>query len=382
MQTIVEMADSTPPLPCDPSMDTASATVSATGARRFPLVWLDQFEAATETRDFAEDLLTDGALSVIYGESNSGKTFLATDIGLHVALGRDWFGKETTQGAVIYLALEGGHGIRNRVSAFKKEYQVETAPFAAIMTAVDMLDPHADIEILIATINEAGANMGMPVRLVIVDTLSRALSGGDENSSQCMGALVQNADRIREQTGAHVCFIHHSGKDSARGARGHSLLRAATDTEIEVSRDHATGTSAIKVTKQRDLAAGADLAFTLKVVELGVNHRGKPITSCVVEAAEASQVNKGGKASPAERKAIQQLENLLADEGETLPKSPNYPNVSGVSLEQFRERLSLAGITSRDNPASERSQWSRLRQSLVSKDLIGIWGDHVWLVRQ
>ena len=32
-------------------------------------------------------------------------------------------------------------------------------------------------------------------------------------------------------------LVHHTGKDTAKGARGHSLLRAATDTEIEVKRE-------------------------------------------------------------------------------------------------------------------------------------------------
>ncbi len=49
-----------------------------------------------------------------------------------------------------------------------------------------------------------------------------------------MGALVRCMDLIRQETGACVLFVHHSGKDAAKGARGHSLLRAAIDTEIEV----------------------------------------------------------------------------------------------------------------------------------------------------
>jgi len=32
-------------------------------------------------------------------------------------------------------------------------------------------------------------------------------------------------------------IIHHSGKDKNKGARGHSSLRAAVDTEIEIKVD-------------------------------------------------------------------------------------------------------------------------------------------------
>ena len=67
------------------------------------------------------------------------------------------------------------------------------------------------------------------VRLIIIDTLSRALSGGNENSPDDMGNLVKHMDKVRHTLKAHLCVIHHSGKDKAKGARGHSLLRAATD---------------------------------------------------------------------------------------------------------------------------------------------------------
>ena len=31
-------------------------------------------------------------------------------------------------------------------------------------------------------------------------------------------------------------WVHHCGKDAARGAGGHSSLRAATDVELEITR--------------------------------------------------------------------------------------------------------------------------------------------------
>jgi hypothetical protein len=101
-----------------------------------------------------------------------------------------------------------------------------------------------------------------------------------------MGAAMKSADLLRGRTGAHVLLVHHTGKDAANGARGHSSLRAALDTEIEV-----TGTDGVrtaKVTKQRDLPTGAIFAFTLKPVVLGGNPTtGKDVTSCVVEHVDA-----------------------------------------------------------------------------------------------
>ena len=58
----------------------------------FPVEMFRDIEIGTAANDFVENLLVGGSMAVIYGESNSGKTFYATDLGLHVAAGWDWNG--------------------------------------------------------------------------------------------------------------------------------------------------------------------------------------------------------------------------------------------------------------------------------------------------
>ena len=89
--------------------------------------------------------------------------------------------------------------------------------------------------------------------------------------------FVANLDTLRTATGAHVAIVHHTGKDKAKGARGHSLLRAATDTEVEI--DNRTMT----VTKQRDMDGNLSIPFGLKPRRLGVAASGRDITSCTVD---------------------------------------------------------------------------------------------------
>jgi hypothetical protein len=104
-----------------------------------------------------------------------------------------------------------------------------------------------------------------------------------------MGRLVSAGDHIREQTGAHLLYIHHAGKDASRGARGHSSLRAALDTEIEVTADNATRTHTAKITKQRDLPSnGERLAGRCVPVDLGFDQWGGAITACAVVDAEVA----------------------------------------------------------------------------------------------
>ena len=242
-----------------------------------------EIEAVIAADDFVEELLISGQMSVVYGPSGCGKTFFAADLALHVAHGRSWRGRDVTQGGVLYIAAEGAYGIRNRIVAFQNHFGGDAPPLAVLPTSVNFFDSEEDIERLIATIEAKAADYG-GVSLVVVDTLARVLAGGNENSGEDMGALIANTDRIREVTSAHVMLIHHTGKDEARGARGHSSLRAATDTEVEISKSDLGAIA--RVTKQRELEMEGEFGFELETVELGVGPRGKPITSCIVRPAE------------------------------------------------------------------------------------------------
>lgn len=217
-------------------------------------------------------VIDQGAMSVMYGESNTGKTFVALDMAFHIAAGLPWNNHRTTQGAVLYVAAEGGRGAKCRMLALRKVHATNDVPLFLVPCPVDLRRPDADTKPLIALAKTFNVNFA----LVVVDTLSRALSGGNENSSDDMGAYVMNADRIREATHAHVMTVHHAGKDTSKGARGHSLLRAATDTEIEIADNQ------LKITKQRDMEMLQSSNFTLTTHDLGTTAEGDPITSCTV----------------------------------------------------------------------------------------------------
>jgi len=342
-----------------------------------PLVYFDQIEPALAAADFVEELLIDGTMSVVYGESNTGKTFWALDLALHVADGREWRGRAVERGAVLYLALEGSHGISNRVAAFKvANPDVGALPFAVVPVAVNLLNPAADTTRVIDAVQATAVKLGVPVRLIVVDTLSRALAGGNENASEDMGSLVTNADRIRQVSAAHLMFIHHSGKDSAKGARGHSSLRAATDTEIEAVRDPATHVSVARVSKQRDLETVGEFAFRLQPVELGVNRRGKPVTSCVVVPEDAPE--RTVRLPGDQQTAMNLLMELLGEGG--LSDFPGVPTgVRSAPIEYWRDRFYQRAkpVASQD---AKRQAFNRAINGLSAAGLVAASADRVWIV--
>lgn len=220
----------------------------------------------------------------------------------------------------------------------------------------------------------AAAKLRLPVKLIVVDTLSLAMAGGNENAPEDMTAFVGNIDRIRQEISAHVAVVHHSGKDAARGARGHNSLRAATDTEIEVSRDLASRTSVAKVKKQRDLDGEGEFPFRLESVTLGTNRRGKPVTSCVVREADAPVVETN--LSKDEQTALAILFDLIADQGRT--DFPGMPvGIKTVPVEWWRERFYERGRPG-DKPDTKKKAFNRGRNGLIASERVTAQGDRVW----
>jgi RecA/RadA recombinase len=257
--------------------------------RRLDYVLADQL--SDEVGEFDDELIEGtvgrGAMVVLYGDSNSGKTFAAIDMGASVARGVEWLGRPVDSGLVVYLATESPGSVETRLRAYQRHHGQRVPGFVIVRSPINLFDGEADTTAIINLISELESEHGERVALIFGDTLARLVVGANENSGEDMGVVVRNVDAIRAATGAAFVLIHHSGKDAARGARGWSGLRAATDTEIEVTSDEATGLRAAEITKQRDLPGKGDrIGFRLLPIELGVNKWGTPRGSCVVVPAD------------------------------------------------------------------------------------------------
>ncbi len=253
-------------------------------------------EAFTPPDELVEGVLTAGDGSVLYGDSNSGKTFLVIDMAAAVARGAQWMGRNTEPGLVVYLAAESPASVRGRLQAYQRHHGVRVPNFAIVQSPIDLFDGDADTEAVIAVVRQLERQRGQKVRLIVGDTLARLSAGANENAGQDMGLVVRRFDRIRSACNAHFLLIHHSGKAAANGARGWSGIRAAVDTEIEVT-DSPTGRCA-EITKQRDLSTkGERIGFRLDTVTLGMTKWGAAATSCVVVPADAPDKPQGKRVS-------------------------------------------------------------------------------------
>lgn len=262
----------------------ASLLIQQTGSAvidKLKVVFGDQLSTEYEAPDeLVESLITIGSSVVVYGDSNSGKTFWALSVATAIATGSDCYGRKTDPGLVIYLASEAPSSIRSRMQAIKKYHGCDLKNLVMVPVPMNFYSGDQDAQDVIELVRAIEHMKSQPVRLIIGDTLARMSAGANENSGEDMGPVMARFDKVATSTGAALMIIHHNGKDAAKGARGWSGIRAHIDTEIEVVEKD--GVRSVTVTKQRELPSkGETIYFKLEVVEMGSTKFGKSATTCV-----------------------------------------------------------------------------------------------------
>jgi hypothetical protein len=179
-----------------------------------------------------EGIIPDKGLTFIYGQRGKGKSFVTLDAALHIASGAKWLGRDTKAGGVIYCAGEGLAGYGVRVEGWARQHPSLDVGNFRLMPLVPNFRDEKEVAKLARTIKQ---NLG-DAKLIIIDTVARAIPGAEENSSKDMGLFVSACDAIRIACGVAVIGVHHSGKDDERGMRGSSALEGAGDAVIHLKR--------------------------------------------------------------------------------------------------------------------------------------------------
>jgi hypothetical protein len=318
-----------------------------------------------------------GEMSIWYGAPGCGKSFLLLDIARHVAAGENWFERRVRQGSALYVAAEGGGGLRNRVTAMlENKRDTSTLPLRFIQNTVDLLHPGRVISEIVDEARE------MSAALIVIDTLSRALAGGNENSPDDMGAFILNVDRIREETGAHIAIVHHGPKSGSDSPRGHSSLLGAADTCVKIEKRGSCVTA--KIEKNKDDAEGSIFDFMMKVREIEFDDDGDPVTSCILTKTHSAKTMSAAPSehlTSREMRAFETLKRVIADDGYLAQPKPGMNKSRVVSVKAWGNALKDAGVTNPDNIDSARGAFAAIKKALDRKGKICISDCMVWLKR-
>lgn len=262
----------------DDDAPAASRDLSPVGLkRRFQFESLSAFLNRPPPKWIVKGVLPQAALAVIFGDSGSGKTFFALDMAISVATGRPWRDTPVAAGGVAYVVAEGAGGFVDRAFAYCHQHGLAAGEFPLhILADQPNLMQKPDVDDLIAELKLCG-----PLSVIYLDTYARVMGEGNENEAKDVNKIVRHCARLHKATGAIVVLIHHSGKDTTKGARGSGALRAAADAEIEVKKGGSFRTATI--TKMKDGSDDAQFKFKLQSVVIGIDEDGDDRTSCIVE---------------------------------------------------------------------------------------------------
>jgi len=303
--------------------------------------------------------------------------------GYCISLAQEWASRVTKPGAVVFLAAEGAAGFRKRIVAHRQYHSIsQPIPFFMVANAPDLGHSPGDVDRLIEAIGET---VDGPVSLIVADTLARCMHGADENSAADMSIAVTNGERFQNAFDCLFMFSHHPGKDTSKGARGSSVLKAAADVEIHV--EQIGDLRRAEITKAKDAESGLSMEFRLERYEFVANDQ--KYSSCVVDVSrdwgwvEDPQARARRKPRGHSAHLLQIVQNALADSSTHAPSELGLPiGTPVVSRKQVRVEALAAQF-----PGSEKeegrvfsAQLSRGLSRLSGDRFIGMRNDWIWIL--
>lgn len=319
--------------------------------RRLRLYSLDEIKDMPPLEYLVDRHIPKAGLAFLYGKPGSGKSFLALDIALHVAWGMpDWHGDEIRaahKGRVLYIAGEGSTGTPARVKAWEHGRFLpigREARLTFLLQAVNFLAADK-IRELIDALKSSGHEA---FDLIIVDTVSRAVAGADENAAKDLSLFVENCNLLQRTFRSSVLAIHHPDKQG-KGMRGSGATEGGADAILRLersSREYARLTSE----KQKDGSSGWADRYGFKLVRFQEGKGGESLVPLRMQ----SEDRKGENA--VEAKAIAKAIVQALDGSSEAKLSSLWKLV-----------VSNAEALGTSVPGSEKHARSRIKSALGSK---------------
>ncbi len=339
------------------------------------LTWSDLDQPGADMEYLVHGMLTVGDRSMLAGPSGSGKTFLATHLAMCVARGQEFLGRSVMQGGVIYQAGEGARGLKKRIKAYRTHFAVpatEDVPFVLLASRIDLFSKEGDTQKLIDEINAWKPVMSQPLKMVVIDTFSKATAGADENSGKDVSIIMENVDRISAECGVHVMVVHHLNADGKK-LRGHTSLYADVDQVLLVTNDETTKVRTLTLAKQKDDEDGVKIDFSLAQVIIGYDAVAeRDVTSCVVlsvnekERLKKLQQAEGFSVNPSERRFLINFFEAVDKHGKLVADRLDGPPAAlGKTIVSYTDFADLVVSKMVEEPDKKKAR-DRVRKSVAA----------------
>jgi hypothetical protein len=322
--------------------------------------------------------ITERTVTILAGKWGARKTFLAIDWGCRVAAGLQIGGKQVKQGGTLYLAGEGRDGLARRVCAWSAHNDVDGAslPFRYCERVPDMRTAE-EFELACKGIDAVKGELG-ELRLIIVDTLAKALGGGADTEVTDVAPALRNFEKLRDRYDCAVLVLHHPPRGEEIRARGLGQIEADTDGSLILEWDDAAGVGTVRATKLKDGSTETTICFRTELIDLGPhNIDGSRVTSLAVEYVDAPKRQKPAARErwPASLRLFRDVvTEALGEHGADRRVGSDGPIVKMVDVEKVRPEFYRRHATGEDRSekamAAKRQAFGRVIKSAVAAKLI------------
>jgi AAA domain-containing protein len=332
----------------------------------------DDLDTAEERGYLLKGLISPAEISIWVGPPKCGKSFLMLYVAYQLSLGTCVFGRRVKPTIVLYVAAEGEGGIAKRIKALRIRYG-DSPNFHFIAQPADLLHKHGHLDEMKTAAHAIGA------QLIVLDTLSRLMAGGDENAPGDMGQFICNVTELRHDTSAHIAIIHH-GTKSSNGAtpRGHSSLTGADDALVEVLKLE-DGSRSVTVVHAKDDADGMRWGFDLESVELGKDQDNDPITTLIVneKTDAAAATNKPTSLSNGEKIAMRCFASAMMTCQIMATVGDDFQEHAVIRDADWRAAFYREAMPGETHDA-RRMAYKRAVTGLLAKGVIRTQDDFIW----
>ena len=221
------------------------------------------------------------AVGILAGRNGTGKTFLALDLAMHIlddskdkwgltsVYADEEFGSVNDHGGVMFFAGEGFRSVKSRAQSWLKYNGYGTKP-ADAPEWLRKFDLRGDVPNFFTGGEDYDLMLDRVARtkprLVIVDTLQKAVAGADQNSASDMAIVHDRLARLKSVVdGMAVIVIAHSTKDDS-SVRGSSSLEDDADFVFHATKASGAQPNQLSVRKQRDGSEPEPLDYYLAPV--------------------------------------------------------------------------------------------------------------------
>lgn len=259
-------------------------------------------------------------------EPKAGKTAVSLRLAIAVSMGESLGSGEhglsvTEPRPVLYLTLEGARAVEMRVAAERQrradegvEWPTGSADRLFIVDRPQNLLADADqlafCAKVIAHDRKCRQVYGSGLGLLFIDTLTKAMPGGDQNSVEDTSQLFKLVDILRQHgVTATVIFIHHLSKQG--DVRGSTNIEAEVDVVTSVEKTRSPGVVKLNIRRARSIDEAVSYTFKLTSFYLGTTVQGHKLHAPVVDLMAAEDMTLSGEAARAAAKWAKLCQVLL-----------------------------------------------------------------------